>query len=136
MYFPAGTNACSCFHTCHFLHCSCFELCLVLSLGIITFWCYFLSWEPFNYFRLLSECSWYYSQGSLTKITLQHLSFCWERGSAKFSINYSKYKVIAVVANEVEHPVMRNLEYLYAYLYLKWFLFILKVFILSSKVCY
>ena len=44
------------------------------------FWCYFLSWKPFNCFRFFSyRCSWYYSQGFLTKITLQHLSFYWER---------------------------------------------------------
>ena len=38
-------------------------------------------------------------------------------GSVMFVVIFRKYKVIAVVATEVEHTLMSTLQYVHAYLY-------------------
>ena len=49
---------------------------------------------------------------------MQNIHILYE-GPAPFVITGPKYKVIAVMATEVEHIVMRTLEHLYAYFYVK-----------------
>ena len=41
-------------------------------------------------------------------------------------LSFSKYKVTAVVTNEIEHTVINTLVYVYAYLCASWFIFIFK----------
>ena len=48
-----------------------------------------------------------------------------------FVVTCLKWKVIAVVATEFAHTMMRTLEYAYAYLYVSLFLFIFKVAVMS-----
>ena len=44
-----------------------------------------------------------------------------------FVVTCWKYKIIAIVVTGVEHFVISTLQYVYAYLYVSWFLFIFKV---------
>ena len=48
---------------------------------------------------------------------------------------FMKQKVIAVVANDVEHTVMITLQHEHGYFYANWFTFVFKVVVMSINGC-
>ena len=52
-----------------------------------------------------------------------------------FCLSLLKYKLIAAVKTKVDNTMMSTLQYVYAYLYASWFLFIFKVTVMPISDC-